>query len=481
LNKKQKIRLLIINKSKFSQRLNIIPPTTPFFKIQFTKKGNIAPGLSETVFITFNPQSYQYYYDYIRIFCEGDKIQIPIHAYPKMNIHMKEYVPKYINFGTVQINSGEHKEIVLRNVVTSSFEYEIVPLKVCDAISVDPLLGEIEGFSNKVIVFQFKPIAYGLYVAEYEFRLSEFDYQPIVINVCGTCNVYDKVMNDNMIKHMKQFKYKPIDSEGTIKEKVVDNELVTTKPIILKQSTLARTDIRESALSKKFKNFPSNKEKDFLTYFNEIDTLIKDKDIKYIRFIGKEALTEEELNHINSTRNEEMNQSLMIKRRNDVNRYKIEFDKTCPVNRSYQYYLQPTFDINQNDKFFKIRHFYKFFLKGVTKQLIRARAEKRLKKIQEMIKKNDIKTSDDFEEYMKKDWNNYLTKESLTEDMKVKIRFIPPKDIMRTQLYNSNDYNISSLKQEIPHETNINLEELKPFTLFDRNEIEASSYKGKIY
>ncbi len=59
LNKKQKIRLLITNKSKFSQRLNIIPPTTPFFKIQFTKKGNIAPGLSETVFITFNPQSYQ--------------------------------------------------------------------------------------------------------------------------------------------------------------------------------------------------------------------------------------------------------------------------------------------------------------------------------------------------------------------------------------------------------------------------------------
>jgi hypothetical protein len=53
------MKLLIINKSKFSQRFNIIPPTTPFFKIQFTKKGNIAPGLSETVFITFHPQNYQ--------------------------------------------------------------------------------------------------------------------------------------------------------------------------------------------------------------------------------------------------------------------------------------------------------------------------------------------------------------------------------------------------------------------------------------
>ena len=60
LNKKHKVKLLIINKSKFSQRLNIIPPTTPFFKIQFTKKGNIPPGLSETVIITFSPQNYQY-------------------------------------------------------------------------------------------------------------------------------------------------------------------------------------------------------------------------------------------------------------------------------------------------------------------------------------------------------------------------------------------------------------------------------------
>ena len=59
LNKKHKIKFLIINKSKFSQRLNVIPPTTPFFKIQFTKKGLIAPGLSEIVYVNFYPQNYQ--------------------------------------------------------------------------------------------------------------------------------------------------------------------------------------------------------------------------------------------------------------------------------------------------------------------------------------------------------------------------------------------------------------------------------------
>ncbi len=387
---------------------------------------------------------------------------------------MNEYVPKYINFGNVGINSGDHKEIILRNIITSSFEFEIVPIKVCEAISVDPLLGEVDAFANKVIVFQFKPTAYGLYVSEYEFRLSEFDYEPVVINISGTCNVYDKV-SDNMIKHMKQFKHKPIDSvEDFGKDKLV----LTNQSIVPKQTI--RIETKESSLSKKFKNFPTNKEKDFLSYFNEIDTLIKDKDIKYIRFIGKKTLTEDKLNEIYTNRDNELNQSLILKRRTDVNRFKIEFDDTCAVNRSNEYYLKPTFDVNQNDKFFKTRHYYNLFLKGVTKQLIRARAEKRLKMIQDMIKKNDINTSDDFEEYMKKDWNNYLTKETHSDDFKVKIKFIAPKGIKRTQLYNSNDYNINSLKQDIPHETNINLNELKEFTPVDRNEIEALSYKGKI-
>jgi hypothetical protein len=60
LNKKQTMKLQIVNKSKFSQRCNIIPPTTPFFNIKFTKKGNIPAGLCETIVITFNPQAYQY-------------------------------------------------------------------------------------------------------------------------------------------------------------------------------------------------------------------------------------------------------------------------------------------------------------------------------------------------------------------------------------------------------------------------------------
>ena len=55
---------------------------------------------------------------------------------------------------------------------------------------------------------------------------------------------------------------------------------------------------KDKGISKKFKIFPSNKEREFLNYFNKVDGLINDKEIKYIRFIGKKLLTVEETNKI---------------------------------------------------------------------------------------------------------------------------------------------------------------------------------------
>jgi hypothetical protein len=54
----------------------------------------IPTGVSEDIYIMFTPTSvnshdplsaYKYYYDTIRIHCEGDKILIPIHAFPVIN------------------------------------------------------------------------------------------------------------------------------------------------------------------------------------------------------------------------------------------------------------------------------------------------------------------------------------------------------------------------------------------------------------
>lgn len=50
----------IINCSSKSQRVHILPPSTPFFSIKFDKKGQLAPGMSEDIFVHFTPNDYKY-------------------------------------------------------------------------------------------------------------------------------------------------------------------------------------------------------------------------------------------------------------------------------------------------------------------------------------------------------------------------------------------------------------------------------------
>ena len=86
LRKTHTLKVKLINNSPAPQRLHILPPTTSFFKIKYHKKGMVPPGISEDIFVQFTPGSeYKYFYDSIRIHCEGDKILIPIHAYPVIN------------------------------------------------------------------------------------------------------------------------------------------------------------------------------------------------------------------------------------------------------------------------------------------------------------------------------------------------------------------------------------------------------------
>jgi len=70
----------------------------------------VPTGVSEDIYVQFTPASssqneadvlsaYKYYYDTIRIHCEGDKILIPIHAYPVINSECMDQIPKMIDLG----------------------------------------------------------------------------------------------------------------------------------------------------------------------------------------------------------------------------------------------------------------------------------------------------------------------------------------------------------------------------------------------
>jgi hypothetical protein len=240
------------------------------------------------------------------------------------------------------------------------------------------------------------------------------------------------------------------------------------------------SDSPQKGISKKFKNFPSNKEREFLNYFNSVDGVINDKEIKYIRFIGKKLLSEEQINKIINERIKEYESNLMIKRNIDINRHIFEVDtEKCEVDRKIEYIIKPTFNFNQNDKFFKTRHYFSLFLKNMTKVLVENRASSRLNKIKTMVSKNNIKTPEDFGEYVNKDWIDLFNKDSEGGDDNLKLKFLAPKGITRAEVYQAYDYNIDTLKQAITHENNINLEELKDLQYIERTELEVIGYKGK--
>ena len=72
INKKTKVDIKIINKSKYTERIIILPPTTQFFKIKYLKRpGGISPGLAEVIHLYFTPSKYIYYKDNICINCPG--------------------------------------------------------------------------------------------------------------------------------------------------------------------------------------------------------------------------------------------------------------------------------------------------------------------------------------------------------------------------------------------------------------------------
>jgi len=94
LRKTHTLKVKLINNSPAPQRLHILPPSTPYFKIKYNKKGMIPSGISEDIYVQFTPNDeYKYFYDCIRIHCEGDKILIPIHAYPVINSKKDSLLP----------------------------------------------------------------------------------------------------------------------------------------------------------------------------------------------------------------------------------------------------------------------------------------------------------------------------------------------------------------------------------------------------
>lgn len=167
------------------RRIYVLPATTKSFNFLCTKKGNIAPGMSEEIFVQFTPEDYKYHYDCLRIQAEGSNFIIPIHAYPVMTKRAR-VIPSFINLGMRELGSTLVKTIDLESEIPVDFEYEINITKPHKDISIEPLKGDIKGESKTEIKIKFTPEKSSTAVCEFELHLSEFDFQPQVCRISGS-------------------------------------------------------------------------------------------------------------------------------------------------------------------------------------------------------------------------------------------------------------------------------------------------------
>ena len=563
INKKIMTKIQIINKSKYSERIIILPPTSQNFKIKYSKVGQIAPGLSETIYLIFTPSEYKYYTDNICINCPGNKIIIPIHAYPRMNIFVKEYIPKLIDFGNIQIDSTVSKNISVKNLIDQNFKYKITPMNDCPEIKIDKMEDTFYEMKDNLIKISINPKKYGIFKCDYEFQVSEVDFQPYIFTIFATCNKFETsnvffprylaplrnkrrkeeniiIQNEKDNENMEEIKEEEKSNKINIskienmnetmkseKETIENNKIAkdtilteeekkeTNRNIKTPDTSQIRKDTKEkkeeekkeenipekkneenkleesigsditrpeSKILSRYKDLPSSKEKEFLQYYNNNDEKIQAKEFKYIRFIGKEPLNEKEKKDLLDERNTALQNIVDFNCKIDKGRHKPELDKEkCVINRDQEYYLKPNFNSNQNDNFFKTRHYFRLFLKGVTKVIMRKRAEQRIKKLNEMLNKHNIRNKESFANYCDEDWINFFSKDqqSANDDKSfnfMQMKFVTPQKLLREKVWLTNEYSLNSLKQNIPHENNINLDEYESLKDLERNDLQVINY-----
>jgi len=171
------LKVRLINNSPAPQRLHILPPSTPYFKIKYNKKGMVPSGIAEDIYVQFTPNDeYKYFYDAIRIHCDGDKILIPIHAFPVINSKKDVLFPTYLDMGKhLRVGETYTEVVTIESNCPVNFSYDIEVVKAHPDIEVEPLHGDIMGLENTMIAVHYTPSTYTTAECEIKFRTTEFD------------------------------------------------------------------------------------------------------------------------------------------------------------------------------------------------------------------------------------------------------------------------------------------------------------------
>ena len=190
-------RLVITNTSRVSRRIHVVLPSTPFFRAECSRRGLVAPGMSERVDVEFCPTEHRYYYDCVRVHAEDDNLLVPLHAYPVMN---ETVFPSVIDFGLRAVGERHVKRVPLRCKVPIAFEFQTSLNATSGPFTVEPARGVVPANGEVMVTVRFAPTTLQTTVAEVVVDVSQFGSEPKTCRVRGTG--FPSVARDDAIAAM---------------------------------------------------------------------------------------------------------------------------------------------------------------------------------------------------------------------------------------------------------------------------------------
>ncbi|KAK0058292.1 cilia- and flagella-associated protein 221-like isoform X1 [Biomphalaria pfeifferi] len=184
VGKKQTRQLLLLNSSSDVLRLHIIPPQTDHFSIKYKKPERMVAGMILKCIVEFIPDEWRYYYDCIRIHCQGDEnLIIPIHGYPVMNT--KDF-PRNYTFSPIPVGSSTSKTFPLKSLAAIDFEFCFKYIQRHPAFQIEPTSGIVPANSQTEITITFAPLEFQTALMKVELVISQLNFKGLISTFIGT-------------------------------------------------------------------------------------------------------------------------------------------------------------------------------------------------------------------------------------------------------------------------------------------------------
>ncbi|XP_041834563.1 cilia- and flagella-associated protein 221 isoform X2 [Melanotaenia boesemani] len=176
--------LKLINISSDVVNIHIIPTLTKYFQTTYTKKYRLIPGLAYSLKVGFCPDEWRYFYDCIRVHCQGEEnLLIPVHAYPVID---DLHIPPRIDLSAVPLGQSVCHVIPLRCSCPIDFEFQVFVVQPHEAFTIHPLTGVIPAMAEAMITVTFSPFQYETSQVTFQLVLSQFNTKPYLCTITGS-------------------------------------------------------------------------------------------------------------------------------------------------------------------------------------------------------------------------------------------------------------------------------------------------------